>query len=623
MFKKALLLGALAILGDAAPLYRRANSTAPSLRDFCDVSNIQDAIPSNGTLNGIDILPDSVTASIVRTPGNLTSSYGSLNSTNSTSSSGSGSSSYNYCNVSLQYVHTGTDYLVTLVYAFPDPQDFKNRFYSAGGSGYLLNTDATGGLPYGAVSGATDAGYDSLDGVSFDEIVLFGNGSLDWEATFMFGYQALGELTIVGKELTRNLYQVDDGQKIYTYFEGCSEGGREAMSQVQRYGEEYDGVIAGAPAFRLALERVGHVAPALYEYVEDYIPEPCALSTIVNLTIEACDDLDGREDGVIGRTDLCLLQFNLSSLIGESYNCDASTITPLGFGFSNSSNSSITGSSHYNTSTAGSPSYAVPAQSGTISEEDVLIAQKVWDGLHNNDGERAYVGWQIGSELSDAEPTYNNDTDDWEINIPSTGGEWITKFIELIDLDNLEDFDGADYDTAVEWMNTGLVRFWDSLQTVYPDLSTFHESGGKLLHYHGESDPSVPAASSVLYWQSVKKSLYGNLTLQNQIKALDDWYQLYLIPGAGHCGANSLQPGPYPQTNMEIIIDWVENDHTPAGLNSTVTSGKFSGEEQLLCKFPQRPVWQGSNSSSFDCEFDEDAYQTWNYTFPAFDLPIW
>ncbi|RBR13482.1 uncharacterized protein FIESC28_08182 [Fusarium coffeatum] len=84
--------------------------------------------------------------------------------------------------------------LFNLKYAFPDPEDFKSRFYVAGGGGYSLNTDTTGGLKYGAAAGATDGGYDAFN-YSFDEQFLLGNGSVNWDAIYMFSYQALREMT--------------------------------------------------------------------------------------------------------------------------------------------------------------------------------------------------------------------------------------------------------------------------------------------------------------------------------------------------------------------------------------------------------------------------------------------
>lgn len=246
----------------------------------------------------------------------------------------------------------------------------------------------------------------------------------------------------------------------------------------------------------------------------------------------------------------------------------------------------------------------------------------MYDGLHNSAGERAYLFFQIGSDLGDGDPTYDNSTGTWGLNIPSTGGEFVTKFVQLLDLDNLSDLDGVTYDTLIEWMNIAYNRYLDTLQTTVPDLTPFQSSGGKLLHYHGESDPSVPSASSVHYWQSVRSIMYPDMTDEEALEAMADWYQFYLIPGAAHCGANSLQPGPYPQDNMQTMIDWVENGIKPSRLNATVSSGDYEGEVQALCQWPTRPLWQG-NSSTFDCVTDEASIESWTYEFPAFKVPIY
>ncbi|KUJ23450.1 tannase and feruloyl esterase [Mollisia scopiformis] len=561
-------LAALAATANAA-------SNATSLADVCTVANVQAALPANGIILGIELIPSAVTASALY---NATSGMGSTTTTT-------------YCNVTITYTHTGKGDSVLVKYAFPSPDDFEKRFYAS----------------YGAVGGATSTGYDAFD-YSYDEVVLYGNGTINWDATYMFGYQALGEMTIVGKALTTGFYGLYTDTKIYTYYEGCSDGGREGMSQVQRFGAEYDGAITGAPAFRFAQQQVHHVFSSMVEQTLDYYPPPCELAKIVNATITACDPLDGRTDGVVSRSDLCMLNFNLSSIIGESYYCAAKNSTSLGFGFSKRAEGSTT-------------SYQ-PAQNGTVSAEGVAVAQTIYDGLHDSNGNRVYLSWQIAAELSDADTVYDSTTGTWELSIPSTGGEYVTKFIQLLELDNLSNLDNVTYDTLVDWMQIGMVRYLDSLQTTLPDLTTFQSTGGKLLHYHGESDPSIPAASSVHYWQSVRSIMYANQSSDESLAALQEWYQFYLIPGAAHCGTNSLQPGPYPEDNMATMIDWVENGVQPSRLNATVSSGTYEGEVQQLCQWPTRPLWSG-NSSTFDCVNDTASIDSWTYTFSAFKLPVY
>ncbi|KAL4958607.1 Tannase/feruloyl esterase, partial [Aspergillus stella-maris] len=331
------------------------------------------------------------------------------------------------------------------------------------------------------------------------------------------------------------------------------------------------------------------------------------LAKIVNATIAACDPLDGRKDGVISRSDLCQLEFNLTSVIGESYHCAAETSTSLGFNFGKRSDGTQT-------------SYT-PEQSGNVTAEGVAVAQAIYDGLFNSAGERAYLSYRIGAEFTDAATTWDNSTETWGVDIPSTGGEFVARFIELLDMDNLETLDNVTYDTLVSWMDQAMVRYLDTLQTTLPDLTTFQSSGGKLIHYHGEADPSVPTASSIHYWQSVMSIMYPHLTTAEATEKLKEWYQLYIIPGAAHCASNSLQPdGPFPENNMETMIQWVENGVEPTGLNATVSEGKYSGEVQSLCQFPTRPMWK---NEAWECVSDEEGVETFEYTFPAFKMPVY
>ncbi|QIW94730.1 hypothetical protein AMS68_000248 [Peltaster fructicola] len=574
-----------------------------SLADLCTVDNVQAALPADQEINGISFVSSITAANAVYNASLAGAGMGASTASTTT---------YSYCNITAQYTHTNKNDTVVVKYALPDPSSFASRFYTAGGGGYALSSSTTGGLPYGAASGATSAGYNAFS-TDYDVAVLYGNGSINWDATHAFGYEALGEMTSIGKILTKNFYNTSG--KIYTYFQGCSDGGRQGMSQVQRWGDLYDGVVAGAPAFRYAHQQVNHVFSSFVEYEQDYFPPPCALTKIVTETIKACDSLDGRTDGVVARSDLCQLNFDLSSLVGTSYYCAATTSSSLGFGFSN-------GGMRRRQMGGGSTTSSTPEQNGTITAQDIAVAQAIYDGLHNSNGERAYLSWQIASELTDAATTYNNATGQYELSITSLGGEFVAKFVQLLDIDNLTSFEGVTADTLVEWMNIAFHRYYDTLQTTFPDLTAFKANGGKLLHYHGESDSSVPAASSVHYWQSVRSIMSSGDCDDSD---LSDWYQLYLIPGAAHCGSNTLQPGPYPTATqlMDTIIEWVENGSKPEHLNATVSSGTYANETQQLCQWPNRPLWASNSSSTFSCVYDQDSDDSWTYTFPAFKLPVY
>lgn len=401
--------------------------TMSSLTDVCSVANVQAALPANGTILGVNLIPSSVTAAVANASAS-TGGPGGMAKRDTSSL---------YCNVTVQYTHTGKDDSVLLWYSFPAPDAYENRFYIGGGGGYSEGTsDPTGGLSYGAVSGSTDSGYSGFEN-SLDEVVLSGNGSLNWDNIIMFSYQAQGETALVGKEMAKGFYGLSSDTKIYTYFEGCSDGGREAMSQAQRYGDVYDGIVAGAPAFHHAQQQVNHLTSSVTEVVTGYFPPPCEMSKIANATIAACDSLDGRTDGVVARTDLCLLNFNLTSIIGESYYCAAATSSSLGFGFSKRAEGSTTSST--------------PEQNGTVTAEGVALAQKLYSGLTLSTGEQVYLPWQIASTFDDAATTYDNTTASWGVTIPSTGGVFVAKFVELLDEDNVQSLDDVTYETLYEW----------------------------------------------------------------------------------------------------------------------------------------------------------------------------
>lgn len=187
-----------------------ARSSASSLADICTTANIKAALPSNGTLLGIELIPSSVTASAV---------YDATLSSTSMKKR----TTYSYCNASVTYTHAGRDDTVVLNLALPEPSDFENRWYVAGGEAYSLSSVTTGGLEYGAAGGATSAGYDAFED-SYDTVMLLANGTLNLEATHMFGYRALGEMTLVAKSILPAIYGLSNStstnsSKIWTYFE--------------------------------------------------------------------------------------------------------------------------------------------------------------------------------------------------------------------------------------------------------------------------------------------------------------------------------------------------------------------------------------------------------------------
>lgn len=567
---------------------------ASSLADFCTPAYVQSVLPEDhfyvgATFNDIEFDKTSVTANPVY-------------NTSTPSSTFWPAGSFDYCNVSLAYSHAGRDDKVNLIYWLPAPDSFKNRYLSTGGGGFAINSGTgslPGGLLYGASAGATDGGFGGFSH-QFDSVFPLANGSANYESLYMFGYQAIHELGLVGKELTKNFFQMSNSTKLYSYYQGCSEGGRDGWSQVQRYGDSFDGAITGAPAFRFSFQQTQHLYSDVVEQTVGYFPSPCELQKILNETISFCDPLDGNTDGVVSRTDLCKMQFDINSTIGMPYSCAATSGSAGGMG---------------------PPSSPTPAQNGTVTAQGALVAQLIVDGLKDSQGRRVYFSYQPSSTFSDAQTQYNSTTDQWVLDINTMGSEWITRFLWLQNTSDFSTLDGVTYDTLKQWAIQGWQMYQDSLETTWPDLTPYYAAGGKVLHFHGESDFSIPTASSVRYHESVRQIMYPQLSFNDSSAELSKWYKLFLVPGAGHCGPSTTQPnGPFPNTNLAVMIDWVENGVEPQTLNATVLQGANEGQQQQICQWPLRPLW---TNGKMDCVYDQTSIDSWLYNLDAVPMPVY
>lgn len=491
-------------------------------------------------------------------------------------------------------------------YLLPAPESFEGRYVSTGGGGLAINSGSSyspSGIIVGAVSGITDGGFGNFN-TQFDALgnFLAANNSINWQATYMFGYQAHHELATLGKAYTANLYNVTD--KVYSYYQGCSEGGREGWSQVQRFAEQFDGAAIGAPAFRYGQQQVNHLSSAVIQTDIGYTPVPCALQEISSQVLAFCDPLDGLTDGVIARSDLCLLNFDFNSTVGSPYSCAASTGGGGFGGFKHKKRQFPVASS-------------TPAQNGTITAQDAANYKAVIDGLHTADGKRAYISFQIGADNAEAEPTYDATTSTWSFQPSGLGGEWVAMFLQLQDSTNIDSLVNVTAETLVGWMELGMNRYYDVLQTTQPDLTTVSKAGAKVIHLHGEQDNSIPTGSSVHYYESVRNVMFPDLSFNESSAALDDFYRLFLVPGGAHCGSNTEQAnGGWPQETLQQVIEWVENGNAPDTLNN---SGTAITE---LCRWPLRPLWAG-NGTSFDCVYDQASIDTWMYDFDAFKTVVY
>ncbi|KAJ6474817.1 Tannase/feruloyl esterase [Mycena sanguinolenta] len=553
-------------------------TSAASLADICTTSYVQSTLPADGFVEGLVLSPESVTVNAV------------YNYTVAANNLYPGKSDLDFCNVTLSYTREGLSNATptNLWYWLPSPDQFQGRYLSTGGGGFAITSgeiDLSSGLVFGAASGTTDGGFGGWDAMLTD-VVLPANGTIDWDILINFGYRSIHEMTVIGQGFTKSFY---NSSSLYSYYQACSEGGREGWSQIQRYGTQFNGAAIGAPAFRMPFQQVIHLFSAVVETTNNYAPSPCELEKIRNDTITACDGLDGRVDGVVGRTDLCRLQYNASSSVGSSYSC-----------------ATARGS---------------PAANGTVTPQAAQIAEEIYAGLFDSKGRQAYISFQPAASFSDAATSYNATTGEYYASASGIGVQWVNYFLNNVASTALS-LDNITYDTLRDWMYQGMQQYRDTVLTTWPDLTDFSNAGGKVIHFHGESDSSVPPASSVHYYNSVRQIMYPDLGFNESYAALQEFYRLFLIPGAEHCAPSSTQPnGPFPRNVLESVINWVELGVIPEQLNATVLAGTTTDLNQTVCTFPLRPYW--SDISTMECVFDQASYETWVPDLNSFPMPVY
>jgi hypothetical protein len=435
----------------------------------------------------------------------------------------------------------GKDYAIGFAIALPDR--WNGRFLFQGGGGLNgsirppLGPQASGDVPAlarGFAVVSTDSGH---QGAVFD--ASFMN---DQEAALNFAQGSVGKVAAAAKAIIARYYGQPPAR---SYFVGCSTGGREGMVASQRYPAEFDGIVAGAPAMRtghsnLGLAWANHNFAQIAAKGEDGKPDsakafsPSDRKLITEAVVAACDAADGLKDGMIFHTRQC--RFDPTSLACNGAKTDAcllpAQVSALAKAFAGPRNS------------RGSQSYpAFPWDSG-IAAVGVAIPGILTTGA------RSPVG----------PPVY-----------------------ETINVDEIEDRVNAD----------GMQRL-QSTQN-WTNLNSFFRRGGKILFYHGVSDPWFSALDTIDYYERMAASS-GGLA---QVRANSS--RVYLAPGMGHCTTGAATLDRFDL--LQAVVDWVEHGKAPDAV--IATGPAFPGRSRPLCAYPQYAAYKGQgnpdDAASFDC----------------------
>jgi feruloyl esterase len=459
------------------------------------------------------------------------------------------------------------------------PKAWNGRFFYQGNGG----TDgtvvpATGGVGGGGpTTSALNMGFAviSSDAGHSGGSATFG---IDPQARLDYGYQAAQKLTPMAKAAIKAAYGKGPDR---SYFGGCSNGGRHTMVATARLANDYDGFLVGDPGFRLPLAATANVKGyQTYLSLASTAGDPstgftAAERTMVSKAVLAkCDALDGSTDGLIQDGAACQSAFSLSR--------DVPTCTG--------------------------------ARDGTCltADQKTKIAG-LFTGATDSSGNRFYSSWPYDSGFG------TNGWSFWKFTVPGILDSGAIAFIWEVPPENPATFVGptfaasANIDTVLARIQATNTTYTESALSFMqpPDASNLdgvRNRGGKIMVYHGTSDP-IFSSDDTLRW-------YGELSKFNGVIKASDFARYYPVPGMNHCSGG---PATDQFDMLTPLVNWVENGVAPGavtatargagnagGVNADVPSTWAANRSRPLCPSPQVARYNGSGSielaSSFSCQ---------------------
>jgi hypothetical protein len=426
---------------------------------------------------------------------------------------------------------------------------WNGKFRGQGNGGFAGQIDFRGlaeAVRQGYATAGTDTGH---SGGGTDASWALGHP----EKVTDFGHRGIHTMTQSAKAAIQAFYGKSPQR---SYFGSCSNGGRQALMEAQRYPEDYDGILAGAPAHAWTHLLTKAVADAQATTLDpaSYIPSGKlkALALAVNT---ACDAQDGVTDGVVNDPRRCA--FDPSALLCKG-----------------------------------------PDSETCLTAPQVTALKKLYAGPHDSRGGLIFPGYVPGAEEG------GGGWATW-ITGPAPGksllfafgvGYFANMVYERADWD----YRGANIEEALKAAEE---KTASKLDATDPNLAAFEARGGKLVLYHGWNDPAISALSTIGYYDSVASAL-GR-------QRAEGFVRLYMAPGMQHCGDG---PGPNsfgqsgsagstePRGNLFTALErWVEKGEAPGSIVATKYANDDPAGEALstrpLCPYPQTARYKGQGDS--------------------------
>jgi feruloyl esterase len=432
------------------------------------------------------------------------------------------------------------------------PDRWNERFFSGGGSGFggSVENQAQAAANTGYATIGTDTGH---QGSPIEASWALNNK----ERVTSFGYQAIHRMTEVGKAVTKAYYRADPK---YSYFYGCSNGGREALMEAQRFAADYDGVVACAPWLditNIAAEYIKNSQAAFPnpKTLTESTISPENLKLVETKVLDACDAEDGVKDGIIGDPREC--KFKIADLAPCIDDKPAATCV-----------------------TKAQRTALDKVFSPTMSRTAAIYPAQPFGAESDSFGLRL---WAIGANPQLLGPMGNGP--------PSLQFAYGTEFFKYL-VFGKEDWDYSKYMLATWAADTHALA--GILNADNPDLTAFKARKGKLILAHGWADPAVNPLSTIAYYDK----------LQSRDAGVRDYVRLFMMPGVLHCAGG---PGPDTVDWFAPIADWVEHDHAPDSVVAKkVASDGSSLNTRPLCAYPGHATynWSGSSTdlASYSCD---------------------
>jgi feruloyl esterase len=407
----------------------------------------------------------------------------------------------------------------------------------------LTNPVGVSGLADGVQRGyavmSTDGGHVGTDDTWWNDL----GRAVD------LGYRAGHEMALKGKLLTNAYY----GQApAYSYFTACSGGGRMGMMSAQRNPEDYDGIVAGAPGFNWSDLMAAELwaAKATTETPASNIPNS-KLALITNAAVQACDAIDGLQDGIIDDPRKC--------------NFDPGVLQCQG---------------------ADGPDCLTAGQ--------VTAVRKVYQGAHYPDGTRISYGHTPGSETGWAN-LYTGITD-----MNNQGGASDRQYFRLMVFnDPLFDLRTFDFNNHLKLAKDRAAWILDATST---KLDGLRARGGKLITVYGWADGLAPPGATADYHEQVVNDTQGGR------QAVDGFYRLFMVPGMGHCSGGNV---PNKFDTLKVLEAWVERGVAPDAIVAAQTNPDGTVKRtRPVCAYPKVARYDGHGSqddaANFSCKNPRD-----------------